>query len=345
MQIGSNLISDESDAYVIAEIGHNHQGDLEKARDLFHAAKMSGVQAVKLQKRDNKTLFTKAAYNKPYENENSYGATYGEHREFLEFGQKHYKELAVLAKELGLDFFSTAFDFKSADFLAELNPPAFKMASGDLKTVPLLKYVAKLGKPMIISTGGATMADIRRAVDAILPINPNLCVLHCTATYPTNPEDMHLRVITTLREEFPGLVIGLSDHYNGIVMAPVAYVMGARVFEKHFTLNHTWKGTDHAFSLEPVGMHKMVRDLQRTRIALGSSDKVLLQKENAAITKMGKSLFAGRDLPAGHTMTADDIVLKSPGGGIAPYEFENVVGRTLKTAISEDQPFNMDCFS
>jgi sialic acid synthase len=337
--IGSREITDESDAYVIAEIGHNHQGSLEKARDLFHAAKMAGVDAVKLQKRDNKALFTKAAYNKPYENENSYGATYGEHREFLEFGKKEYRELGLLAKELKMDFFSTAFDFPSADFLAELNPPAFKIASGDLKTIPLLKYIAKFGKPMILSTGGGDLNDIRRALDSILPINTQLSVLHCTATYPTEPEDMHLRVITTLRTEFPNIVIGLSDHYNGIVMAPVAYVLGARIFEKHFTLNHTWKGTDHAFSLEPVGMHKMVRDLQRTRIALGNPTKVMLDKEKAALGKMGKSLFAARALTAGHTVTLVDVAFKSPGGGIPPYDVEKLIGRTLKVDVAEDAVF------
>ena len=342
LTIGKSVINDDTDAYIIAEIGHNHQGSIDKARDLFLAAKMAGVHAVKLQKRDNKGLYTKAAYNKPYENENSYGATYGEHREFLEFGKKEYVELGKLAKELGLDFFSTAFDFASADFLAELNPPAFKVASGDLKTIPLLKHIAKIGKPVILSTGGGDLNDIRRAVDAIVPINPQLTVLHCTATYPTEPEDMHLRVITTLRDAFPSLVIGLSDHYNGIVMAPVAYVLGARIFEKHFTLNHTWKGTDHAFSLEPVGMHKMVRDLQRTRIALGNPTKVMLSKEAAAITKMGKSLFASRNLPAGHRITAADVAFKSPGGGMPPYEYDQLLGRTLKVAVAEDQPFASD---
>ncbi len=342
LTIGRHNISDDGDAYVIAEIGHNHQGSLEKARDLFHAAKLAGVQAVKLQKRDNKSLFTKAAYSKPYENENSFGATYGEHREALEFGEQEYRELGVLAHELGLDFFATAFDSASADFLARLDPPAFKIASGDLKTIPLLKYIAEFRKPMILSTGGGELSDIRCAVEAILPINTQLSILHCTATYPTDPEDMHLRVLTTLRQEFPGLVIGLSDHYNGIVMAPVAYVLGARIFEKHFTLNHTWKGTDHAFSLEPTGMQKMVRDLRRIRIALGSPHKVRLEKEKAAITKMGKSLYAKRSLPAGHTLAETDITFKSPGGGIPPCDYEKLLGRTLRTPVTEDQPFSYE---
>lgn len=342
LTINGKTISDASDSYIIAEIGHNHQGDLEKAQDLFHAAKMAGVDAVKLQKRDNKALFTKAAYDKPYENENSYGATYGEHREFLEFGKKEYKVLAELAKELELDFFGTAFDIGSADFLEEYNPPLYKIASGDLKNTPLLKHVAKFGKPMIISTGGAGMEDIRRAYDAIMPINKQLCILQCTATYPTEAEDMNLRVITTLREAFPDVVVGLSDHYNGISMAVASYVLGARVFEKHFTLNHTWKGTDHALSLEPIGMHKMVRDLSRARLALGDGEKKLLDKEKAAITKMGKSLFAAGALKSGQVITEKEIAIKSPGGGIAPYDLEQVLGKTLKVDLAEDALFRLE---
>jgi sialic acid synthase len=148
-------VSDDQPAYVIAEIGHNHQGELEKARQLFESAKMAGVNAVKLQKRDNRALFTKSFYDKPYENENSYGKTYGEHRDFLEFGKKEYQELQKLAQELELDFFATAFDHTSADFLEDLDIPFYKIASADLNNTPLLKHVAGFGKPMIISTGGA----------------------------------------------------------------------------------------------------------------------------------------------------------------------------------------------
>src|SRR5690606_19831644 len=136
-------------------IGHNHQGSLDKARELFREAKLAGAHAVKLQKRDNRGLYTRAAYEKPYDNENSFGATYGEHREFLEFGLHEYRELKAYAAELGIDFFATAFDLASADFLEALSVPAYKIASGDLKSTPLLKHVASFGKPMIVSTGGA----------------------------------------------------------------------------------------------------------------------------------------------------------------------------------------------
>ena len=345
LTIGSFTISDDSDCYVIAEVGNNHQGEMSKAIALFRAAKDAGCQAVKLQKRDNRSLYTRKAFDMPYENPNSFGATYGEHREFLEFGKKEYVELQQLAKELGLDFFATAFDFPSTDFLAEFDMPVYKIASGDLKNIPLIKRVAALGKPVIVSVGGGSIDDAQRVYDEIMPINPRLVFLQCTATYPTDPQDMHLRVITTLRERFPEVVAGLSDHSNGIVMAVAAYLLGGRVVEKHFTLNHTWKGTDHALSLEPIGMHKMVRDLQRTRVALGSPVKQLLPAEASAIKKMGKSLFAARALPAGHVLTEADIAMKCPGGGIPPAQIGQVLGRKTARAFAEDELFETAALS
>jgi N-acetylneuraminate synthase/sialic acid synthase len=329
-------ITDDSDCYVIAEIGHNHQGSLEKAKQLFKAAAECGVNAVKLQKRDNKSLFTREAYNKPYDNENSFGPTYGLHREALEFGKEEYLELKRYAQELGVVMFATAFDIPSADFLAELDMPAYKIASGDLKNTPLLKHVASLGKPIILSTGGGTMEDVQRAYDAIMPINSQLAILQCTSSYPAEYEDLNLRVIETFRQRFPEIIIGLSDHENGIAMATAAYVLGARIVEQHFTINHTWKGTDQVFSLEPIGMRKLVRDLRRVRLALGDGQKRVLPSEVGPITKMGKKLVAARNLPAGHFLRLEDVAIKSPGGGLPPYELENVIGKTLKHPLSED---------
>ncbi len=335
--IGKHTINDDSHCYVIAEIGHNHQGSVQKARELFREAKLAGAQAVKLQKRHNRSLYTKAAYDKSYDNENSFGATYGEHREFLEFGQKEYKELQAYAKELDIDFFATAFDMTSADFLAALDVPAYKIASGDLKSEPLLRHVAEFGKPVVISTGGALIDDVKRAYDTIVPINPQLCILQCTAGYPASFEELDLRVITQYRELFPKAVIGFSGHDNGIAMPVAAYVLGARVVEKHFTLNRAMKGTDHAFSLEPVGLRKMVRDLERTAAALGDGAKKIYDSEKAPIIKMGKSLVVARDVPAGYVLRSSDVVMKSPAGGIPPYEIDKVIGRiTLKPLHADD---------
>lgn len=339
LTIGRATITDASDCYVIAEIGHNHQGSLEKALALITAAAEAGANAVKFQKRDNRSLYTKAMYDKPYENENSYGPTYGAHREALEFGRDEYEAMLGHARALGVDLFATAFDFASADFLRDFDVPAYKLASGDLKNIPLMRHVASFQRPMIISTGGATMEDIRRAYDAVMPINRQLCILQCTAAYPAEAEDLHLRVITTLREAFPDATVGLSDHYNGISMAVVAYVLGARVIEKHFTLNHTWKGTDHAFSLEPLGFGKMVRDLRRARMALGDGVKRVLPNETAPLVKMGKSLVAARSLSAGHVLRREDVAIKSPAGGLPPYELELLVGKRLVLAVEEDHAF------
>src|SRR5438552_5500585 len=151
LTIGSTRVHDEGECYVIAEIGHNHQGSVEKAKEMFRAAKECGVDAVKLQKRSNKTLYTRAMYDSPYDNENSFGSTYGEHRDALELGWDAYVELRRYACEIGVTFFATAFDFESADFLAKLDVPAYKVASGDVTNIPLVAHVAKFGKPLIVS--------------------------------------------------------------------------------------------------------------------------------------------------------------------------------------------------
>ena len=343
--IDGRRIADDTHCYVIAEIGHNHQGDLDKARQLFRKAKECGVDAVKLQKRDNRSLYTADMYNRPYEHENSFGRTYGEHREFLEFGRDEYLELQRYASELGLTFFATAFDIPSADFLEALDTPAYKLASGDLRNLPLMRHVAQSGKPVIISTGGASMEDVRRAYEAVTAINPQVGILQCTASYPTEPEHMNLRVLETFRREFPDAVVGLSDHFNGISMAVVAYMLGARILEKHFTLNHTWKGTDHALSLEPIGMQKMIRDLHRARIAIGDGVKQPLPVESSALAKMGKKIVAARSLPAGHLVTERDVAIKSPGDGLPPTELDRVLGRRLTAALEPDASITLDILS
>ncbi len=336
LRVDSHFISEDGDPYVIAEIGHNHQGSLEKAKEFFRVAKECGVNAVKLQKRHNRTLYTREVYNTPYDNENAFGPTYGAHREALEFERDEYMELQQYARHLGLTMFATVFDFASAELMAELDVPAYKIASGDLMNRPLLKFVAQLGKPMFLSTGGGTIEDVQRAYDTVMPINSQLCLLQCTASYPVDPQYMNLRVITTYRERFPDAVIGLSDHQSGIAMAIVAYTLGARVIEKHFTLNRAWKGTDHAFSLEPVGMRKLIRDLGRARVALGDGVKQVYPCEKNPLFKMGKKLVAARDLPIGHVLTPDDVAIKSPNDGLAPYELENIIGMLTLRALKED---------
>ncbi len=345
LTIDGKVIQDDGNCYVIAEIGHNHQGKLETAKEMFRVAKECGADAVKLQKRDNRSLFTKAGYARPYDNPNSYGETYGEHREFLEFGLDEYKELLDYTKEIGVTLFATAFDINSADFLEKLDMPVYKIASGDLKNIPLLTHIAKFQKPMIVSTGGGTMEDVNRAYDAIMPINQQLCILQCTAGYPAEFDELNLNVITTFRERFPNTTIGLSSHDNGISMSVAAYMLGARVVEKHFTLNHTWKGTDHAFSLEPTGFRKLVRDLKRTKVAMGDGIKRVYESEVKPITNMGKKLVAARDLPAGHMIQRQDIAIKSPGDGLPPYEIDKIIGRATTAAMKEDDDITFEALN
>lgn len=329
-------------AFVIAEIGHNHRGSLETARKLFLEAKNAGADAVKLQKRDNRSLFTSKLYDQVYDNPNSYGRTYGEHREALEFGRDEYLVLMAYAKVIDILFFSTPFDFRSLEFLAELGMPAYKIASADLFHTPLLKKIAEIGKPMFLSTGGGTMTDIRRACDTILPINNQLSILHCTAAYPVDPADMNLNVITELLKEYPDQTIGLSDHENGIDAASLAYIMGARVFEKHFTLNRSWKGTDHAFSLEPRGLRQLVRNLNRIPLMLGDGQKRLMESEKKPLTKMIKSIVAAKDLPKGTVLNETDIDYKCPQGGLMPWQYTDVIGKKTKTEITEEQIIDLN---
>lgn len=343
LTIAGRRVDDESDCFVIAEIGHNHQGDVEKAKQLIEAAHRCGVDAVKLQKRDNRRLYTKTFYEQVYNSENSFGRTYGEHREYLELGRDEYVELKAYAESLGMVFFATAFDEPSADFLAELDVPAFKIASGDLTNIPLIRYVASFGKPVILSTGGGTLEDVERAHDAIREFTDELCIMQCTAAYPPAWEELNLRVIETYRERFPDVVIGLSAHDSGIAMATVGYVLGARVIEKHFTLNRAMKGTDHAFSLEPQGMQKLVRDLRRTRVALGDGKKVPYPSEEEPLRKMSKCLVAARRLPAGHVLEEGDLIAKSPGGGIPPWRMGELLGRRLVRELGEDEALDDDC--
>ncbi|MBI5815578.1 MAG: N-acetylneuraminate synthase family protein [Nitrospinae bacterium] len=335
-KVGNNHVHDDSDCYVIAEIGHNHQGNFETAKEMIRTAKECGASAVKFQKRDNRSLFTREYYDKPYDNELSYGATYGLHREALELSKEHFADLIAYSAELSVDFLATAFDFKSADLLADIGVAGYKVASGDAKSIPLIKHVASFGKPLLISTGGCTIEDVHRIYDAVSAANKNICIMQCTASYPCEYAHLDLNVITTYRNRFEDVVIGFSDHSNGIAMGPVSYLLGSRVIEKHFTLNRAMRGTDHAFSLEPVGLRKLVRDLKRTRVALGSAVKRVHECEKSPIIKMGKKLVAASSLPKGHVLTHEDVAIKSPGDGLAPYELDRVIGKKLLVDIKED---------
>lgn len=287
LTIGRHVITDDSTAYVIAEIGHNHGGSVDTACQMIRIAAACGAQAAKFQVRDNRTLYSDALLNQPYENENSYGKTYGEHREALEL---RFTDLAACVHEGAMSevaVFATAFDEKSADRIVSLGMCAIKIASGGLTDLPLLTHVRSLGLPIILSTGGGTLKEIDAAVNCITAKTRQLAVLHCTAAYPVRDfAELNLKCIQTLRDAYPDLVIGWSGHDSGIAMSVAAYTLGARIIEKHFTLNRASKGTDHAFSLEPSGLSKLCRDLARAHAAMGDGTKRYLHSEVAPISKM-----------------------------------------------------------
>jgi len=300
------------------------------------------ADAVKLQKRNNKKIFTKAYYNRLYDNENSFGTKYGEHREFLELNREEYIEIMKCAKENNVEFMCTAFDHDSVDFLEDLGITSFKFASGDLTNIPLLVYAAKLNKPLFISTGASTLEEIKMAYEAVKEYNDKICLLHCTAGYPTEYKDLNLRAIETLKEEFPDAIIGYSGHDNGILAPILAYMMGAIVFEKHFTLNHSWKGTDHKYSLEPEGLRKQIRDLKRIDISLGDGNKIIRDFEKQAREKMGKSIYTSRDLEKDTIITKSDITIKTPGGRLSPYYLDRILNMKLKVSLKEEEPIKLD---
>ena len=335
------LKKDKDKAFVIAEIGSNHCGLVDRAIELIKSAKYCGADAVKFQKRSNKSLFTKELYDSPYDNKNSYGKTYGEHREYLEFGKEEYRILKDVCEEIDINFFATPFDFESVDFLSEFDLSAYKIASADMTHTPLLEYVAQLNKPIILSTGGGSITDVIRAVDTILPINDELVILHCTSSYPALYHDMNLNVITKLIRKFPNQIIGLSDHENGAHAASLAYQLGARVFEKHFTLNRADGGVDSAFSLEPKEMNLLVTETERAWLSLGKVTYGPSSAEKGSL-KFRRSLYIAEDMKEDEIFTEKNLRIIRPGLGLPPKYFDTLLGRKVIRDIKKGTPIKWE---
>jgi len=289
-------IADDTPMYVIAELGSNHQGSVYRARELIEVAALCGVQACKLQKKQIETLYAPDLLTQPYGGRNSLGSTYGAHKRALELGAGDVAVLQQMAQGAGALLFATPFDEASACLLDALKMPAFKIHSGGLTDEALIRCVAGFGKPILLSTGGGMMDDIAQAVD--WAGDCPLAILHCTAEYPVAKDDhLNLGCIRTLRERFQDHVIGWSAHdtaptASGINHAILAYGLGARILEKHFTLDHTLPGTDHAFSLEPSGLRKLVQALRHAHAVMGDGKKQFYDEERAPIAKMRRSLTA-----------------------------------------------------
>lgn len=335
-EIAGRPIGDGEPVFIIAEAGINHNGSLEVARKLIDVAFEAGCDAVKFQKRDIKSVLTKDAYDKPYTNGgNSFGKTYGEHREKLELNEADYFELKSYADKKRIIFFASAWDEKSVDLLETLEIPVYKIGSPDLTNVPLCRYVAKKAKPVILSTGMSEMWEIEQAVSAITQYNKDLMLMHCVSVYPTEFEDLHLSCINFLQSQF-GLPVGFSGHEKGWVATIAAVTLGACAIEKHITLDRSMKGSDHCFSLEPLELKQMVLNIRKTEKALVGFEKYLLEKEIPARQKLGKSIVAREKIPAGTVLTKDMLICKSPATGISPIMLDKVVGRRVISDINED---------
>jgi len=324
--------------YVIAEGGINHQGQLSIAKQLIEVAKSCGADCVKFQKRTVERILTKEGLDMPYVNDNSFGATYGEHKRALELDFEAWKEMKAYADTLGIAFSASGWDEESIDFLDSLNIPFFKMASADLTNFPLLIHTAKKGKPMVISTGMADLATVKKALDVILPLNPRVVVLQCTSTYPSKYEEINLRVLDTYRKEFGDkVVIGYSGHEKGICITEAAVTLGAKVIERHFTLDRTMKGGDHAASLEPDGLRRLIRDSRNIEASMGNGIKEVQPGELPIFRKLAKSIVTAVDIPEGKPITRDMITTKGPGTGINPMKLDQLLGKTLNKTITADK--------
>jgi N-acetylneuraminate synthase/sialic acid synthase len=324
--------------YIIAEIGINHNGSVELAKELIVKAADLGVNAVKFQKRTIDRILTKAALAAPYENENSYGPTYGEHRRHLEFDRAQFVELREVARAKGVHFFASAWDEEAVDFLTELECPAIKLASADLTNLPLIEYVCqKTNVPILVSTGMADLAEVKQAVRILDEHAKDYCLMQCTSTYPAEAHEINLDVLRTYQGLFENAVIGYSGHEDGVALSLAARVMGAAVIERHFTLNRAMKGSDHAASLGVPGFQKLVSYIRKYEAARGDGVKRIWDSERSVRKKLGKSLVSARALKRGTKMTADDFICKSPGSGISPGRLRDFVGRRLARDVDADE--------
>ena len=285
VKIGEKLIGEGYPTFIVAEIGINHNGDLTLAKKLIDMAVFAGCDAVKFQKRTIELVYTLEELAK--ERENPFGPTNGDLKKGLEFGEKEYQEIDRYCKERGIIWFASPWDVKSVDFLEKFNVPCYKIASPCLTDDELLKYVKSKGKPIILSTGMSTEEEIKRAVKILG--EKNLVVLHCTSTYPSKLEELNLKVINWLKKEF-NCPVGYSGHETGIVEPVMAVVLGACVVEKHITLDRAMWGSDHAASLEPNGLNRLVRDIRNLPVCLGNGEKRVYDSEIPIIQKLRKKI-------------------------------------------------------
>lgn len=326
-----------SSCFIIAEAGVNHNGDINIAQKLVDAACEAGADAIKFQTFKAENLVTKDAPKAEYQKKST---GVGNQYEMLKKLELSYEEHAILKKyceEKGIMFISTPFDFESVDLLEELNIPLYKISSGDLTNIPLLRYIAKLNKPMIVSTGMANLGEVETAVEAIKSFgNDRISLLHCTSNYPTKYEDVNLNAITTLKNAFK-LSVGYSDHTVGIEVPIAAVAMGAEIIEKHFTLDKEMEGPDHKASLNSEELKDMVEGIRNIEKAFGDGIKKCNDSEKNTKKIARRSIVASKLISKGEVITYNNITFMRPSNGISPHLADFVIGKVAVCDICPEE--------
>ncbi|MES2087645.1 MAG: N-acetylneuraminate synthase family protein [Patescibacteria group bacterium] len=337
IKIGDRIIGENQPAFIIAEAGINHNGHIELAKKLIDLAVTARADAVKFQMRDFKTLYTDNAWNNTKHEDIASQYVLSLIRE-SELSFDNFKELSRYAKSKGIIFLCTPFDVASVDALEKLGVPAYKVSSGDMVNFELLEYIASKNKPMLLSTGMSTFDEIEKTVKHLDTLGAEYILLHCNSTYPTPGKDINLRFIQILKEKFGGIV-GYSGHELGIAVSTASVALGAKVIERHITLDHTMKGPDHAVSLEPAGIVKQVRDIRYLELALQGDKKFITSGEFMNRKIMGKSLVAKAAIKKGDTITRQMVIAKSPAKGLSPQKLYELVGTKALRDIPKEGYF------
>ena len=334
--------------YIIGEIGQNHNGSVDIAKLLTELVArpikeddfgidIQPINAVKLTKRDLSEELSSSQMNRPYDNPNSFGKTYGAHRQFLELSDEAHFEVYKYAKSLGLDFVETLCAKGCLSMLRLFTPDRLKVASRDLTNLPLLEALAETHIPIILSTGMAGKKELDEALAVITKYHDNIAILHCVSQYPTEPDNLNLLTIRYLQKHYGQYTIGFSDHTIGIAAPIVAVGMGAKIIEKHITIDRGMKGTDQKGSLGPDGVRRMVRDIRLAEHWMGTEDIYIDRSVAASKVKLERSIASNKDLEVGHIITEDDIHMLSPGDGFKWAERTQLIGKTLKTAVPKNE--------
>jgi N-acetylneuraminate synthase len=339
VRFGDVLIGPGSPPYIIAEIGSNHNGDMDLCRRLIDAAAEAGAHAVKFQSWTDTSLIAEEEYarNTEYSDKKRHFGSLREMVKAYQFTPEQHLETVSYCKKRGIAFCSSVFSREEADLLEKLDAPFFKIASMDIVHLQLLKYVAQKQRPVLLSTGMATLGEIEKAVEVIRNEgNEQVVLLHCVSIYPPDYGMIHLRNMGTLQQALD-VPVGFSDHTLGVSIPLAAIALGACIIEKHFTLDKELPGWDHAISANPQELRTIVEEGRNVFAALGSSVRTVSDAELEKRKKFRRSLVARRSLQKGHVLSADDLDAKRPGTGISPSEMPYIMGRRLATDLSEDQ--------